>query len=649
MASEELSHPLTVIDSLFAQHVGQLGQGGASSAEFGERAHFLKALGLDNEESLARIPCLNDVELADSVPPFSLVRYRCLVQDVFEPEFYASVLREVDTGIEGGKSTRLLTSKYRECVEPAAGRSLQELDSNMGLAQRGACYCVPLPGEKEWARSAAAEWTRAGGGALNLGPATNTSATSAAPKRRRDEDVSMDPVDEAPQRPRVNAPAGADGYAPQATPTMTNNTVTLLGSSGGTTGLKTAEDFGLNFPLPSEERRGHGSSTACIVKLYDADAESLRLCESIEVIGVLCVNPDIASLPDGETGKMEDEWRDARHPSTSLVPRLHAVFVRQLPYHHPLLPFSPAWLSEERLAAAFQQRFSAPGAMLAARNAAGELLAKHLAGDTLAAEYLLMLLVARSFAKHGEKLLGTWSLNVAGWPQSLDANALAEASGELVPRATLLEVTGDTLNARRWKPRKDFVANRLVAAQLQLAAGTLLMLDESKMAEGQLTAEGVKSFQAIQMLVTENKLACDFTSYDVKIPLELTCVLLSGRKSLVKDVDVVVPLRASTLANASAVTSEAVNSARWLLALVTRSPRPLRIPDEVMHVFGEDFAAVRQEFKVKPELAHTWMALARARCLTFGEEELSLQRWREIMELEKARLLRCREDGMLEA
>jgi hypothetical protein len=418
------------------------------------------------------------------------------------------------------------------------------------------------------------------------------------------------------------------------------------------TGLKTAEDFGLNFPLPSEERRGQASSTACIVKLYDADAESLRLCESVEVIGILCVNPDIADLPDGATGNMEDEWRDARHPSTSLVPRLHAIFVRHLPYHHPLLPYSPAWLAEERLAAAFQQRFSSPDAILAARNAAGELLAKNLAGDTLAAEYLLMLLVARSFSKHGEKLLGTWSMNVAGWPQSLNASALAEATGELVPRSVLLEVTGETLNSKRWKPRKDFVANRLVAAQLQLAAGTLLMLDESRMAEGQLTADGVKAFQAMQMLVTDNKLACDFSSYDVKIPLELSSVLLSGRKSLVKDVDVVIPLRAqpaSVLANASPVSAEALNSARWLLALVTRAPRALRIPDEVMHHFSEDFAAVRQQFMVKPELAHTWMALARARCLTFGEEELSLQRWREVMELEKSRLSRCQEDKMVEA
>merc|ERR1719343_1457299 len=104
-----------------------------AQAEFGERAHFQQVLKLDDEEALAKIPCLNDIALAESVPPFSLVRYRCLVQDVFEPEFYAAVLEEVDdtTG-----ARRFVTSKYRECVEPTAGRHLEELEGNGSLAQR---------------------------------------------------------------------------------------------------------------------------------------------------------------------------------------------------------------------------------------------------------------------------------------------------------------------------------------------------------------------------------------------------------------------------------------------------------------------------------------------------------------------------------
>lgn len=637
---EELSRPLTVIDALFEKSISA--NGGAPVPEFGEHAHFRKVLGLDNEEALAKIPCLNDVELSESVPPFSLVRYRCLVQDVFEPEFYAGLFQEVDAA----GATRYVTTKYRECIEPAAGRQLRELDNHGGLQQRGACYCVPMPGERSWARSAATEWTLAGGGSINpVQPTPAVSATSVATKRRRpDEDVSMgEPEGAEAQKPRVATADGSSAAPPAAAATGNGG---YLGTPANAT-IKTAEEFGLNFPIPSEERRGHGASTACIVKLYDGDSEALKLCDSIEVIGVLCVNTDLATLADATTGQMADDWRDARHPSTSLVPRLHALAVRHLPFQHPLLPFTADFLSEQRLSAAFQRQFSAPGAMLTARTAAIEQLSRCLGGDAVSVEYFLMLLVARSFSKHGEKLLGSWSLNLSG-AKGLDTAAIREAAGELVPRAVHLELTIKNLNEQKWRPRKDFVADRLVASQLQLAAGTLLMVDETKMSEGQLTNEGTKSLLSLQKLVQENKLACDFVSYDVSIPLEVPCVLLSERKSVVKDVDVLCPVRVQAQSG-SAAAPQALDAARWLIALVTRSTRPLRIPDEVMHVFGENFASARQEFKVSPELAHTWMALARARCLTFGEEELSLQRWREVMELEQTRLLRCREDSLLEA
>merc|ERR1719329_1826960 len=102
MLADEFARPLNVVDALFRQHVEAVGSTGKPlSKEFGERKHFHQFLGLDNEEGLARIPCLNDVELAESVPPFTLVRYRCLVQDTFEPEFYDAILQEVGPAADG--------------------------------------------------------------------------------------------------------------------------------------------------------------------------------------------------------------------------------------------------------------------------------------------------------------------------------------------------------------------------------------------------------------------------------------------------------------------------------------------------------------------------------------------------------------------
>lgn len=77
--ADPLTSPLDVIDELFRQHAASSNPPGA---QWGERQHLVKALGLEDEQAFARIPCLNDQVSADTVRPFSLVRYRALVQDL---------------------------------------------------------------------------------------------------------------------------------------------------------------------------------------------------------------------------------------------------------------------------------------------------------------------------------------------------------------------------------------------------------------------------------------------------------------------------------------------------------------------------------------------------------------------------------------
>jgi len=619
----ELANPLAVIDGLFEAHAKAAAQGGALPAEWGEKLHFVKALGLEDEENFAKIPCLNDVELAESIPPFSLVRYRCLVQDIFEREVYSSILREQDTGPDGQSTgaSRIVTTKYRDSLPAVAGKSLQDIGRE-GLSQRGACYCVPLPGETPWVRSLASS-----------GGLTPRGKTSSATKRPRpDEDVDME-VPAPPEPLEVRAPRRQrGGYS---------STLSTQSSAGKEVN---SDEFGLNFPLPWEERRGAGSSTACIVKLYDDDADSVKVCESIEILGILCVDPDMANLGQDRGGML---FPDARSPSTALVPRLHGLIVRRLPFYNPLLPFSPQWLSEARLASAFQRRLAAPGALAAARGVAISLLKQALGNDAVAAEYVLMLLAARVFARHGELGLGRLSVNLARWPEGKEVKQLFEAVSELVPRAVHLPITAESLCSGRWKPSKDFDANRLVAGKLQLAAGTCLLLDESNMSAGQLNEGGVKAVQAIQSLLADQNLLCDYCNYDVRIPLEVNCIVASRGAAILKGSDVLLPMKPADAGSIPSLPG-GLDAARFFLGLVTKQTQPLRIPDHVANTFSEDFAKVRQEIQVGQELGHVWMALARAHCLTHGESELSVERWRAVFELEKERLRRCKEEGMLE-
>lgn len=623
---DSIRDPLAVIDSLFAPHAtATLTAGAKLPSEWGEKAHFVQALGLQDEENFCKVPCLNDVAMAETVPPFSLVRYRCLVQDVFDPEVYSAVFQESDAASDA--TSRLLTTKYRECTpNPLPGKVIKDLGRD-GMSQRGAYYCVPLPGETAWARSAAAA-----GGLTPRGG--NRPPTHSSVKRSRpDEDVDMSENVPAPPS------AGPDTDARLLRKPRGNTDMVSAGADASAIG---SDQFGLNFPLPWEERRGFGSSTACIVKLYDDDAESLKVCESIEILGVLCIDPELANLGQ----EQEPFFADARNPSSALIPRLHAIVVRKLPFYNPLFPFTPQWLSEARLASAFQRRLASPGALAAARGAALNVLTMGLGGDALAAEYALILLASRVFSRHGDMGLGRFSLNLARWPDSIQVSTLLEAVSELVPRAVHLPVTADTLNAGRWKPSKNYDANRLVSGKLQLASGTLLLLDETQMSVGQLGPEGVKAFAAVEALVSEQALLCDYFSYDVRLPLEVSCLLVSKGASIVKDPDLTVPLRhQSSSGNGVGVSQSSLDVARFLLGIISRQTQPLRIPDEVATAFSEDFSKVRQAYQVCNQLGHVWMSLARAQCLTFGEAELTVDRWRSVFELEKQRLIRCKEEG----
>ncbi|CAJ1360404.1 unnamed protein product, partial [Effrenium voratum] len=301
------------------------------------------------------------------------------------------------------------------------------------------------------------------------------------------------------------------------------------------------------------------------------------------------------------------------------------------------------WLSEERLASAFQRRLPF-GAVQIARQNAHDALSKALGNDALAAEYVLALLISRVYGHSGSMPLGRWSLNISRWGAAagdgVSVAALVEAISQLVPRVLRLPVTAETLCQSNWRPWKDFDANRLRAGQLQLASGTLLVLDECGMTPGNLDERGVRAIQAIEALASDQLLVCDFNSYEVQIPLEVNCLFISQGTSIFKP-DLVLPLQPSAPSPASALSASAVHALRFWLGLVTRRTQALRVPPPVMAAFSEDFARLRSHgAALRQQTLHAWVALARAVCFTHGEDELTVDRWRSVFAMEEERCRR---------
>ena len=172
-------------------------------------------------------------------------------------------------------------------------------------------------------------------------------------------------------------------------------------------------------------------------------------------------------------------------------------------------------------------------------------------GDALAAEYLLLHLLSRVHARSEPMVVGALSLNLRGLGSGGDESAAAAAADAVVaavatlaPRLLRRTVSVDALNAEPWTPRKDYSTGRLGSTTLQLAAGTHLVLDETRLQAGMLYGTGLRNVQALKQLMSEQKLEVDFDYYKMPLLVDHPVLVLSQFKSMLA-ADVAVPLHAT--------------------------------------------------------------------------------------------------------
>ena len=363
------------------------------------------------------------------------------------------------------------------------------------------------------------------------------------------------------------------------------------------------------MPLKGETWQ-QGLQLDCVVKLYDSDEESLQLCDTFEVVGI---------------------W----FPFTSTI---HGLLLRKLPFFHPMLPYSSRWLSEARLASALQRRLS-PFARSDLRSLAVAILQSCLK-DVLASEYVLALLVARVYGHNGHRALGRWTLNLTNWTYG-SLLPFVKAVSQLAPRVVHLRVTKETLCKGHWKPRKD--GKGLWPGELQLAPGTLLILDETELEVGEaLDAVGEKNVKAIGSLASEQMLYIDLNGFEVHVPLEVNCLFISRGVSIFP-ADLLLPLRPTACPTVEFPSQ--LEAVRFYLGLMSQRTQPLRL-QAIMSAFQADFAQLREEHRLREDTSHTWLSLLRCFFFLHGDEEMSLERWRNVASKEHQRCRRCQEEGL---
>lgn len=538
-----------------------------------------------------QVPLLNETTF-DSIPNNTLVRYVGMVQDMFNPEYFVSEFKD--------SSGNWQTTRYGDIMDDFVNDSCEKQ-----FDERYPVFMVPIPGRTEWLSGKYNDLASSSIQALQTVQGKSTGM------KRQIDDVQMCPEEDICGKQGQIAEAAADNsHANKKAPTN--------------------EDSKSDKPLVEKKNIPYGS---CVLHLYEG-IHGLKLNDVVEVMGVISRVPDLVSQ-----AMMEEDEQDAlasRIP-TSMAPRIHAISVKKL---QSLLPENMPQVQET---SEVQQ----------ARSQVIDFLSSVLGGDVLAAEYLLMLLISRVHMRIQDSdatALGSLALNLTGAPdKSADfVQALESAISGLMPSLASLPLDIGLLNKKAWYPCKSQNQCFLPDAILQLPSGSVIMLDETAMTAGQLTEIGLKNLGAIQNMMQHQKLPYDFQFYQLDQPTDQPILIISTGRTMLKGAgEMQIPLcpAAAPLPGKQMVSEMLIQGnpdlARAYLATVRRVS--LIIPKDLEKVIEHDMTEARKKdaANINAEVFHQWMNLARLFCLSHGETEMSLERWRQVMQMEGQRLQRC--------
>ncbi|XP_068183010.1 mini-chromosome maintenance complex-binding protein isoform X2 [Antennarius striatus] len=596
-----ITNPLGVVDGMFATSQSNLNFDWEAKA-----AEFFKDH-LKEKDSHTLVPSLNDVPL-HYLKPNSLVKFRCFIQDMFDPEFFMKVYETVDPS---ANAKVLRCGKYLDVTE--CGVDFQS--RNTVTAERQTFYCVPIPGENTWVKDSYATSSQA-----RVVPSTSYVPTRQ--KRSYEDDDDMDDMDTQPQKQPQSGPQGPTEH-------HSNSDSKRQETEAPSGQAASASHLDLNFPLPGE------SGPSCLVKVYE-DWDGFKLNEMLEVFGILSVSPALSALADEKDGSSSSadptelmetaEEQRVHSPPASLVPRLHMLYARTLPHNNPLLP--PASPEEN------SDCSSTLSETAAVRTELLTYFTHILLGDALAAEYLLLHLVSDV---RDVLPLGKFSLNLSGCPAAASyTQRLYQILQQLVPSSFYLGMSLQNMNQMRLVPKKDYVANRLVSGMLQLARNTSLFLDETQLEQGQLDTSGVQNVTALGNLILWQKVDYDFNYHQMEFPCNINVLVASeGRSLLPSDCQVRLQPQVSpphmeeylSSIHMHPQASSQLNKFRMYLSATRRLD--YTISDEMTKAVEEDFVDMRKDDpeNISAEDLHRLLVVARLLSVSQGQTSLSREGW----------------------
>ncbi|XP_046680106.1 mini-chromosome maintenance complex-binding protein-like [Homalodisca vitripennis] len=558
------------------------------------------------DDSWEKVPLINTTPhhlLKDG----QLVRFRGMIQDMYNPVYYLATYEVLDT-TTNQKIVR--SGKYKDSLQCAEHEKVL-FESDLTVNQeRRPVYCISVPAVNDWAKCKKTDPR----------PDQIQGPRCAAGGVKRNVEDTNDTPDESPK-------VGSNEEQSKRLCSSRSETAVVGGTGMAMDTSSVEQTMDLNLPIPDSQ------AEACLINFYDVEEGQLQINAVIEVAGFLSY--DVALVTSAVDGL------DEPLPPPSLVPRLHAVAQRPVHFSNPLLT---SQITVDEVVANVPRL----------RDELKLVLTQLLLGDALAADYLICHLISRIYLRQDMLVLGKFSLNLSNIPDRSTAAdytfRLYQLLQTLLSKSHYLPITLDNMNNINMIPKKNYETNRLESGLLQLSDKTHLVIDETMLEPGQLNDRGVRNCRALGSVISNQRLEYDFQFYPVEFNTDIPVLILSeGKSMLPSDCHLPLEVDAACLATVRETFAAAthylreplLSQLRVYLSLVSTADYDLT--PEVQQIVQEDFVKMRQEqAKTSAQDLHSLLVLAKLLSLSQGARCLTKECWEMARQMESKRKARIR-------
>lgn len=582
-----LSEPLSVVHEKFQAFIVSSGMDALKKEnnDWGmpELLTSLFHLNDTNSTLIHRIPSLNNLNTTQ-IKDNSLTRFRCMVQNTLNPEYYLGVYCERNS--TGTVAVR--TGRFCEEVKISNGYKLVH-NSSPGAPrltdQRMVLNCISIPGETFWVKEGLSSIPSVHGNSLN-----NNNSTNFHHQRRQNQSSA------GKKRKREDAMNDEDGQ----------NDTEMISEK------KVCDDVSSAAAIASGEQNDHNINVT--VKPCGSMANIFKVGDIVEFVGIVS---------------------DATNKHKVLHPITYRKLNQQTGYP-PLRSIN------------FTACGQMPSEIVNARSSLLQYITCVCGGDALLAELLLLYMVSRVHFRQQKKPIGKLCLNILVPSSTFPSpniplpQLIYQLCSTLLPRVETLHITCDNLNNQRFRPKKDFDTEQLLPAKLQTASETFIICDETDLTAGNLNKTGVENLNALKKLANLQILDYDFTYNTIEFKQDNPILVFSQKKSLSIQPDICIPIQSKTNYSLPSVSTEQLNIWREFLQLSRKAN--FTLSDSATNMVSESFVKMRQaegRTKITEKSFHLLMTLARLLMASRLVEGLKPKGWSDTQTLFKAIRDRC--------